>query len=312
MITFLASPKPFIGIAKEHQFRAIKSWQASCVNAEIILYGNSTGIDEAAAELGVNVVKEIASTSSGVPYFSSIVNHATDYAKHDLQIYLNCDILLTGYLQTVKEVEFEQFLLIGQRMDLSEGMVIDLTEPEWLKALEHLAQKGNVTLYPPSGIDYFGFRRGLWKDLSPIVIGRAGYDNALLAYCLRCGVPIIDATFSVVALHQYHNYKHLIGGQQAVWTGEDAINNINYAGGRKSLPILSDANYVLNYLGIKCQVNRRHWLRKLQLKLRYEADCPKAALIPRAIYQFLHGIGFRFENQHSLNEVLDNLKNLTK
>lgn len=57
MITFLASPKPFKGIAKEQQYRAIRSWLAAAKDVEVILYGDSDGIDEAGLDLGVQVVK---------------------------------------------------------------------------------------------------------------------------------------------------------------------------------------------------------------------------------------------------------------
>jgi len=310
MITFLASPQPFVGIAKEHQYRAIRSWQTCGDDVEIILYGDSRGIDEAAAELGVHVVKGVASTSSGIPYFDAIASHASKHARYDLQIYINCDILLSGYLQAVSSIDFPQFLLIGQRIDLGEGIFIDVGQPDWFKALLQSAQEGNIRLFPPTGIDYFGFRRGFWKELAPVVIGRAGYDNALLAYCLRRRIPIVDATFAVAALHQYHDYGHVMGGQQAVWEGEDAIKNIQYAGGRRSLPILSDANYLLNGSSLKFWPCRGNWLRKLQIKLRYEADCSTAALVPRMILQVLRGLGITVGHQFTLHEVLEHLMSI--
>ena len=61
MITFLTSPKPFIGIDKENQYTAIKNWKLIADNVEIILYGNSEGIENAANELNVKIVKNIIS-----------------------------------------------------------------------------------------------------------------------------------------------------------------------------------------------------------------------------------------------------------
>ncbi len=53
MISFLASPKPFTGIGREHQYRAIRSWLSSGKDVEVILYGDAAGIVEAGIELGV-------------------------------------------------------------------------------------------------------------------------------------------------------------------------------------------------------------------------------------------------------------------
>ena len=67
MLTFLSSPKPFRGKDKENQYRAIRNWLNAVDGAEVILYGDSAGIDEAGLELNVNVIKEVESSSSGVP-----------------------------------------------------------------------------------------------------------------------------------------------------------------------------------------------------------------------------------------------------
>jgi hypothetical protein len=66
MISFLASPKPFTGIAKEHQYRAIRSWLSSGEDVEVILYGDSAGIVEAGRELGVQVVQQIDCAPSAI------------------------------------------------------------------------------------------------------------------------------------------------------------------------------------------------------------------------------------------------------
>jgi hypothetical protein len=311
MISFLASPKPFTGIAREHQYRAIRSWLSSVKDVEVILYGDSDGIVEAGIELGVQVVRQIDSAPSGIPYFSSIVEHASEHGKYDLQLYLNCDILLSGIVQALMQIKFPQFLLIGQRIDLGDSLFIDVCLPDWQSALQKIAADGNATLYQPCGIDYFGFRRGLWKELPPVVIGRAGYDNALLAYCFRNRVPIVDATFSVVALHQYHGYGHVSGGQKAVWEGVDARNNIHYAGGRRILPMISDADYILQKSKVTHCPCRGNWLRQQQLKLHYQAGMPNVALVPRLILKGLHNVGVNCERQLTLEEVLANLYGVT-
>ena len=121
MLTFLSSPKPFIGNDKENQYRAIQSWLMAAEDAEVILYGDSIGIEESGKKLNVKIVKNIQSSPTGVPYFGAIAEHAATHGRYDIQIYLNCDILLDrDILTAIKNINFAEFLIIGQRIDLRE------------------------------------------------------------------------------------------------------------------------------------------------------------------------------------------------
>ena len=125
MITFLSSPKPFKGVDRENQYKAINNWKTLSKDVEIILFGDSEGIDEAGQDLGTIVVKDIPVSSNGIPYFESISSYARDLGRFDIQIYLNCDILLGNIFDVLSLVKFENFLIIGQRIDLNEGVDID-------------------------------------------------------------------------------------------------------------------------------------------------------------------------------------------
>lgn len=291
MITFLSSPKPFTGAARDNQMSAVRSWLSVHPEAEVILYGDSAGCAEVCAGLGVKHVPGIECAPSGVPYFGAIAAHAAEHARHDLQVYLNCDILLSGILPAMRLIEFPQFLLIGQRIDLGEGASVDPAHSGWRERLARLANEGKAALHGPSAIDYFGFRRGVWKGLPQVVIGRAGYDNALLAHCFRNRIPVVDATFAVAALHQYHDYAHVPGGHSAVWMGQDAQLNYRSAGGTHSRTMVSDADYVLRGPAIKFWPCRGDRLRRLELKLRYQAGWPGTALALRLLWRALTGLG---------------------
>jgi len=308
MITFLASPKPFKGFAKEIQYRAVRSWLAAGDDVEVILYGDSAGSDEAGSDLGVQVVKQIACAPSGIPYFGSIVAHAAEHGKHDLQVYINCDILLDGIVSALLGTSFPCFLLIGERIDLAEGVVLDMTRADWRNRLKELIHAGQATLHGPTGIDYFVFRRGFWAGLPPIIIGRGCYDNALLAHCFRERVPIIDATPRVLALHQYHDYKHVQGGLDTVFYGNESEQNAKAAGGRRSATMISDATYVLRPSGLEHQPCRGDRLRWLELKMRYEVDWPTTAMALRLFWRGLYAVGITRVPQLSLAEVMDDLE----
>lgn len=287
MITFLSSPKPFEGIARANQHRAIQSWLAAAPDVEVILYGDSRGIDEAGRALGAKVVKDIQCSPAGIPYFGAIAGHAAEYGKHDLQIYLNCDILIAGLPLALRSIEFPRFLLIGERIDLAEGVFVDVTQSDWIRQLRQLGAEGRIGPHGPTGIDYFAFRRGGWQGLPPVVVGRGGYDNALLAHCLRHRIPIIDGTLAITALHLFHDYRHVQGGLQTVFGGADAEVNYRTAGGRHSAALVSDADYFLRDRQVVPWPCRGDRLRRFELDCRHAFGRPRLALGLRALWRLL-------------------------
>lgn len=306
MITFLASPKPFRDLANEHQYRAIRSWLAAADGAEVILYGDSAGIDEAGKELGVRVQKQIDCAPSGIPYFGAIAAHAAEHAKHDLQVYLNCDILLRGIQPAMAKIPFERFLLIGQCINLGEGVWMDPPSEGWCERLKELARAEKVEMRPTACIDYFGFRRGTWADLQPVVIGRAAYDQALLTYCQYRGYPLVDATQAVVALHQFHEYGHVAGGLKTVVRGVDAQNNLRLAGNH-SLSTICDADYVLEESALRRGNYRGDWLRRVELAVRYRLKLRTASLAIRLAWRAMQPIGVSRARTLKLSDVIDSL-----
>ncbi len=79
---------------------------------------------------------------------------------------------------------------------------------------------------PPQWIDYFVFSRGLYYQQIPeFVVGRPGWDNWLLWYPLSIGVPVVDASRVVRAVHQNHDYGYHPEGEKGVWEGEEAQEN---------------------------------------------------------------------------------------
>lgn len=268
MITFLSSPKPFIGETKHIQVNAIKSWLAIGKDVEVILYGDSEGAEEAATVLGITYIRDIETSESGTPVFNSIVKHAELHGRYDMQVYINCDILLTEeFYKTMLSIHMPEFLMVGQRIDLAEGTTIDVVSETWQAELSQLYHNKVIALHPPWGSDYFAFRRGLWADLKPLYIGRGGYDNALIAYCIRRSVPVIDATLSALAIHQYHGYNHVAGGRDTVFMGAEAQSNLA-AVGSSCRPVPCDASYMIRNGQIYRSYARNNWIRAFQIYVR--------------------------------------------
>lgn len=305
MITFLASPKPFRGVAKTIQYRAIENWLAASPNSEVILYGNSEGIEQAGADLEVRVVKDIQQAPSGIPYFGAMVAHATATARHDIHAYLNCDILLGGAFEAFSRMPARPCLMIGRRIDLAEKAFVDIRQVGWRRELLKLAEDGRAQLHAASGIDYFAFRRGTFQGMPPIIVGRAGYDNAILAHCLRRRIPIIDATEGIIALHQFHDYGHVAGGKVVVFTGHEAAGNLAHAGGRHSALLVSDASHVLRDGQVLFWPSQGDRLRRLELRLRFEWGWPRLGLGLRVVWRLLNALGRRSGRPQTIRGLVE-------
>ena len=289
MISFLASPKPWAGVALQNQEKAVKSWLTLHPDIEVILYGDAPGTAIACALLGAQHIPDIAATPQGVPYFGAIADHAAKYAKYDIQCYVNCDILFTkDILNALKHIPFTRFLLIGQRIDLAEGAAIDATEPDILDQLRHFAEKGMAQLHPPAGSDYFIFPRGIWAGLPKLVIGRGGYDGALIAFCLSIKIPVVDATLMVIAIHQFHGYEHVPGGKKEVFNSEDSALNSVLLRGYNGLA-LQDANWIMTGTNLEKNLSRGDYLRGLHVHYHFIHK----NLMVASLIGFLRRISFR-------------------
>ncbi|HZX48785.1 MAG TPA: hypothetical protein VFF47_06165 [Nitrospirota bacterium] len=308
MITFLSSPKPFSGILYKNQLNAIQSWINVHPNAEVILYGDSPGCKEVCAILGIKHVDKIECSPSGVPYFGAIVDHAQKYALYDIQIYLNCDILLTqAILDAIKMVYFPRFLIVGQRIDLGEEANISFQKDNWHLYMATLIRNGYAKLHAPSGMDYFIFTRGLWDGMKPLVIGRAGYDSALVSFCLKHSIPIIDATYMIPALHQYHDYNHLKNKEKEVMSGVDAMNNQRMHEVVHSAPNIIDATWQIYNGQLIRNISRGDYLRHFESFLRYKKNLIFLSYVIRAIWRVLTGVRVYKPHQIELSEVIEHM-----
>jgi hypothetical protein len=82
------------------------------------------------------------------------------------------------------------------------------------------------------GSDYFVFPRECFIDMPDFAIGRAGWDNWMIYKSRKEGWATVDATASIMIIHQNHDYSHLPGGQPHYKLPE-TYENIRLAGGRE-------------------------------------------------------------------------------
>lgn len=158
--------------------------------------------------------------------FAEMVAAVEQDSDADILMYANADLLFPNLdFRSDLKSHLDAFLLIGQRIDILED--------------------GSKRLHRPSGMDYFIFRRGMFRDLPRVFMGRAYCDNALVAYCLRRDIPVVDASFALRVEHQFHDYGHVAGGRSSVWCGEEAMVNKRDNGLKDFGPNVLDATHTL-------------------------------------------------------------------
>jgi hypothetical protein len=216
MLTFFTTAKPFVGHIDIIQRNAIRSWQRLHPDVEIILMGDDAGAADVCSEMGLRHIPTVRRNKYGTKYLADIYEQAQAAARHALVCHINCDIILKA---------------------------------DFLSALKQLAVM-EQRQWPPQWIDYFAFSRGLFAGRVPeFVIGRPGWDNWLLWYPLSIGVPVVDASSVVRAVHQNHDYGYHPQGEKGVWEGEEAQENYRLHSGK--FATLANATYVMTKRGLR-------------------------------------------------------------
>ncbi len=255
-LTIFALPKPFAGDIATIQKNAIRSWARLRPMPEIILFGDEPGTRQMAEEIGARHVPEISRNEFGTPLVDKLFQAAQDHASHTVMAYVNADmILFQDFVEGVRTVQtgLSSFLLIGQRWDVSIFDEIDFDRPEWQQTLERRMEE-QAMIHPESGLDYFVFRKGLWPTIPPFAIGRTVWDNWLAMDPHRRGVPVVDGTECITAVHQDHDYGHMAGGRQEAWTGVEAAQNRALAGATDGSGRTSGATCALKKGGVLVKV----------------------------------------------------------
>ncbi len=251
-LTLFAIPKAFQGHTAIIQRNAIESWTRLTPRPEIILFGPDPGTAEIAQELHLRHVPDVAAGADGAPLVQDLFHRAEALAQAATLAYVNADIILgQDFLEAVATVQgkFSPFLMVGQRWDVNLSEALDFNAPEWFTALKNRVLKEGV-LHAVSALDYFVFSKNLWPEIPELALGRTAWDNWLMAQPLARGVPVVDATPAVLAVHQNHDYLHVGGGQDAVWRGAAARRNQELAWESPFLCYTSHATWELTREGL--------------------------------------------------------------
>ena len=270
LITLFSAPKSFTDphIAMI-QRNAIKSWTL-LPDIEIILLGEELGLAEAAPELGVKHLPNVARNQSGTPLISSMFQLSRENSNSDILCIINTDmILMPDFLEAAKRIVKlkDQFVLLSQRWDLDVTQPIDFTEG-WQHRLSAMVHRQG-SLHRPAGSDFFLFPKSCYQDIPDFAIGRAGWDNWMIYKARKEKWSVIDCTPSVMIVHQNHDYSHLPGGKPH-YEHPDTNENIHLAGGQANVryTILDSTYQLAGGKLIRPKMTSLRFTRALELFLR--------------------------------------------
>jgi len=245
MLTIFSVPKPFKGHIAIIQENAIKSWMQLHPKCEIILFGDEGGIQDICKKYNLIHIPTIKKNEYGTPTLDYIFETVQNTAKNKIICYVNADIILfKDVIKTVNRIPFQKFLIVGQRRDAEIFNNINFEDACWENNLREYVIKNNKPLQ--GGIDYFIFPKGIFSKLPPFAVGRAGWDNWMIYNSRKRDIPTIDATQTIMAIHQNHSYSHVPQQTGTNYSGPESDNNYFLSGGRRIyLWNLDDVNWTI-------------------------------------------------------------------
>jgi len=212
MITFFTTTKDFTGPVAVAQENAIKSWLRSIDGAEIIIFGESNGLDRFKSEQNIILQPTVKCSQTGTPRIDDMFSTAQALASNDICCFINADIIITKKFSesvlALHNILKLNYLLVGQRYDLQVDDAINFNST-WETSLQDLLSE-SCTIHPPVGSDFFAFPRGQYKpkDIPKLLVGRGGWDLWMIYNGRVKNMNVVDLSPTVKIIHQEHNYAH--------------------------------------------------------------------------------------------------------
>ena len=274
MVTLFTVPKPFGN--EQHidliQRNAMRSWMSLAPVVDVLVVGDENGVREMAAELGARHAPGLRYNRQGTPLVSSAFGLAWEHSMTPLLAYCNCDVvLLPDFVGTLERLlvdcNLAEFVGFGRRIDLTVEQEVDFLDQQAIRQLVHRAHReGKISSQVCK--EYFVFHRELYRDMPDFAIGRGNWDNWMIRQAKSSGVPVINLSQSLTAIHQSHDYQHIGADRMSCYvSGPEARRNQELAGGRH-LVSGSVGTHRLTERGVERE-------RSLLLNREFWADVPR-------------------------------------
>ena len=205
--------------------RTLENWAQLKPLVRPVFFSTSGHQADYVCRFGWDFLPVRKTASSNIPVLKVMFMDAICRFNSMFYGYANGDILfddsLIVSLRTIKEAGLDlrtPVFITGIRTNVA-NLTVDETS---IRNLFHVAQKKGH-LFIPLSQDYFITDSSFpWADIPNVVIGRRGYDNWLLLYARQLNLITIDATETVLAVHQTTK-----AGIREGWRHRDSDYNVD-------------------------------------------------------------------------------------
>lgn len=209
-----------------HTKNSITAWIQ--LGVQVILFGEEAQCEYARTLLppsqGICLPLPCMNEEYKVPQYDCLFAKASEVATTEFVMYANSDmIFFDDLLEALHKIanEYQDFLMVGQRLDIMYPRLIDFSNPNWKVDFKGYVE-ANGKQHGKYGIDYFLYRRIFTRKMPPFLVGRVRWDNWLLAEFIGGKDSYaIDTTGVITAVH----LNHMKVGGSHLRTGTDY--NIN-------------------------------------------------------------------------------------
>lgn len=208
MIIF-SSPKPFRPDTEPVQRSAIRSWKAAFPKAEIFLFGKEQGLVAICREEGLEHGGTLQSHEGGGEVITPMFQQMAERFPGQPMLYLNSDIFLEPAVkETLRPLSEKEgpWIATTRRWCVPrfEGPAID--SGQWKNFWLRTSVEGEYG--DACALDLFLIRDFSLKEMPPFLIGHAGWDNWMIFHARMRGIPVIDLSAEIAAIHCEHDYAY--------------------------------------------------------------------------------------------------------
>jgi|LQYC01.1.fsa_nt_gi hypothetical protein len=229
MITFMTTFKPFVGDDETRQRNALLSWLSLGQDIEVFVFGVPPAPDDLNDQFNIKNYPLVDWNNTGMPKVDEMFKIAQCDSKNVYLAYVNGDIVLgADFVKSLCIPKWKRFLLVGQRWDTGYLAPIEDASFEAVKCYRDTAKRQG-SLRGPTGLDFFAFPKDTFSKAPPLVPGGVVWDGYMIYYAESQGIPVIDATNDILAIHQNHPYKLVSRNDRDLDAGPAAQNNFAVA-----------------------------------------------------------------------------------
>ncbi|OWF56364.1 uncharacterized protein LOC110448150 [Mizuhopecten yessoensis] len=184
----------------------VENWRTFKPNIRPMLFTNEDYLAREVTKKGWSSLP-IRQEHFGIPVLKFMYTDAMKVSQSQFYAYANGDILFTSTLiKTLTAVvnstvipNDKPIMIVGRRTNVQD---VSVSEANSLTNVSKAARKRGK-LFSAWAEDYFVTTENYpWKDIPEVVIGRRAYDNWLVLNARKHNHTTIDATLTLLALHQ--------------------------------------------------------------------------------------------------------------